>query len=589
MPKLTIPKSKKYSVGYEGDYFNDIVSSFNTDFSKHQSRITPSLRMYPHSTSDTISGLTLPTSLLYGQVETSAKYYLVADQLYSTANYTTTAFAAVGGTNAPTGLTDSDIVANWKNTGGYKILLCSTSTDIAKFEGAAGTASWDKNFWTTTLSQSALTSGIEHPMANFVRYVLIGDGYKLHSILLSAPGSSYVVNGGTGVAQITFPDGYIINWIKCTKNRVFIGLRSEISDTTPSLVCEYDLVNNSSKVLEIQEGRTTGFVWNDNLHIVNKKGGLGEYTGTGFRYYAWFPCYFIDGLFLNLPHRNGIEIVDGKPHFLIYSTDYDYYQSGVWVYEPAFERLYLKYSLSNTLNTLLDYGTSRLSSVGTLNIINTNAKYFFAGATFYKTATTTVTGLFTTYPMGTQTTNRCQFVYSKVPTNELSNRWNRLGVQYSDYDVGTLSGSIVAKYRIEDQSYANSSSPVTATWVTSTTFTIASSDLPSGVVAGDEVFILAGQGAGATAHISSITGTTTKTITIDEAILTSPSGTFNPIFSNFKKLPTGTYEKIANKTYQIDFSEDCVCEWLQIKLEVRGNLQVESLQVGYNINTILDK
>jgi hypothetical protein len=187
------------------------------------------------------------------------------------------------------------------------------------------------------------------------------------------------------------------------------------------------------------------------------------------------------------------------------------------------------------------------------------------------------------------TDTRCQLLYSKIPTNELSNQWNRLAIQYSDVDLGTLSGSIIAKYRIQDQPYSNPSTPVVATWTNSNEFTIASTDIPVGVQNGDEVFILSGLGAGATAHILSMTGTPTTTVTLDEDILTSAGGTFNPIFSNFTKLPTGTYEQGANKTYKIDLPETLVCEWVEIKLEIRGSLEVESIQVAYEQGLILEK
>jgi hypothetical protein len=404
MPKITIPKAKSFSIGYQGDYFNDVIQTFGCNFSKYQSRVTPALRIYPFTTSDTVTGMGLPTDIVYSAVEslTASKYYMVSDQVYSSSDISTP-FTAVGGTNFPGGLTDSDLVANWKNSEGYKILLVTEDTDLAKFEDTGSGATWDDTFWTGNLGQTALVSGIEHPMANFNRYVILGDGSNLHSIL--GPGSplngtvttDYVVDENLGIPEVIFPDGYIINWIKCTKNRVFVGLRDESSDFSPSLICEYDLVNANPKVLQVQDGTTIGFIWNDNLNVVTKKGAVGEYTGTGFNYYAWFPCYFRDSLTLILPHRNGIDIIDGKPSFLVMSTDYDYYQSGVWVYEPNFERLYLKYSLSNDSVFLSTFGISNLSEVGLLNIVSQNSMYFFAGSTLYNSATSTTTGLYSSY------------------------------------------------------------------------------------------------------------------------------------------------------------------------------------------------
>lgn len=83
----------------------------------------------------------------------------------------------------------------------YKNALYATSTnDITKSTGANLATTFDESWWDTTMTKSALSTGVPHPMLVFEDYLWIADGNKLHK-----------TDGSTGTEGfLTLIDGLVI-------------------------------------------------------------------------------------------------------------------------------------------------------------------------------------------------------------------------------------------------------------------------------------------------------------------------------------------------------------------------------------------
>jgi len=103
----------------------------------------------------------------------------------------------------------------------YKNSLFATSTtDIAKLDGSDLT-SLDHDWWTNTLSKSALSSTFRHPMEIVEDILYIADEYKIHTW-----------DGTTAVASaMLLPDDYnITNLIKHTDGRHLLAFVSQTAN-----------------------------------------------------------------------------------------------------------------------------------------------------------------------------------------------------------------------------------------------------------------------------------------------------------------------------------------------------------------------
>ena len=149
---------------------------------------------------------------------------------------------------------------------------------------------------------------------------------------------------------------------------------------------------------------------------------------------------------------------------------------------------------------------------------------------------------------------------------------NVLGVKWRPLQYGD---EINIKYRSNERfglpvgMVGDTDSNYQGTWTSTTTFTT-TLDL-SDVIAGDEVEIIGGAGAGHTSHVSSISESSgTYTVTIDEAnALVSNTELMFFVISNFKLLESIDYTTVDTSKV-IPLPEGSQGGWLQIKTELRG-------------------
>ena len=216
--------------------------------------------------------------------------------------------------------------------------------------------------------------------------------------------------------------------------------------------------------------------------------------------------------------------------------------------------------------------------------------YYLAGAKILKSNLANLYGIFTGFALAGVTTReeRGYFVTSKMSAKNIDNIWKHCLVRYepSTPQGGLQTGTFIVKYRTSNPSYV-ADYGYSGAWASYTTFTIASTSWPATAAIGDEVFVTQGDNQGGAAHILTITGTTTKTITLDEAICTSPVGNFQFILTNWKKINPNITDN--TKGYQqLDISAP-QADWIQFKVEIRENMMLEEMQIGYQENKKLEE
>lgn len=178
--------------------------------------------------------------------------------------------------------------------------------------------------------------------------------------------------------------------------------------------------------------------------------------------------------------------------------------------------------------------------------------------------------------------NRGSFVTQKIWSNDIEDVWNKAVIKTR----GLLNSNdkCIMKYRTTEKQYypitpfSNQFAATAATWTTTSAFTVTSTKFAN-VVAGEEVEIVSGAGAGVIAHINTITNNAgTYTITIDETLpLVTAGDTSYIIVDNWIKGSTITSaDTKQHKLTSINLNG----KWLQLKVELRGDgTQVEELQV----------
>jgi len=157
------------------------------------------------------------------------------------------------------------------------------------------------------------------------------------------------------------------------------------------------------------------------------------------------------------------------------------------------------------------------------------------------------------------------FITPKIFSKDVIDAWQKIYVRTKK--LLSASDFITVKYRTVEPTYRNL---ITANgsrfwseivWVNTSSFTVTASNVP-GLVVGDEVEIIAGDGAGKCAHVSTITGTTTYTVTLDDTFDGVTTNTARACFSDWKKIATLTSQ--SDEFFEFPIGVQSV--WIQFKI-----------------------
>lgn len=563
MPKFIIPtESKKWIQPNKSDIFGNLWSTFNMDFDVSQGkvRVAPRLRINTDDTDDADLGVN------WGFVRTSASG---TDQWW--AGCGAVLFKTAG--TDPTASFAQDAIASTPTT------LSAVSSDMVEFNGALIVSdttdlnrlstTWDNAWWLTTLAQSALTSGIAHPLCVTVKtnLLLIGDGNKLHTV---------DKNSNVKTSRVILGTEFEIICIRSSQEGTWIGARNKINGEGKEFFWD-ESAENYNRGYGIKSDMIFSSVIKDDIpYIVNGEGQLLKFTGSSFDEVAVFPIFqqlnkkLDDGNSVRRNvQRNGMAIIDNKIYILIAShinnamADFmENFPSGIWTYDET-QGLRHKYAFTLYKGTEIDYGSYVISVAGALVPTTSTEGLFLAGAMIFSSSSVEVDAIF--YRDKTNSINkRGHFITSIFESSSFEDIFKDILLSFKRFR--NSGDRIIIKYRaIKNVNY-----PIEAqgTWTSTTTFTATSANVGSlaNITAGDEVMILRGRGAGATAKISSVSEAGgTYTITIAEAILNA-SGTNQFMVSDWTEAATISTQGIERQSFDLDV----LGTFIQLKIELRS-------------------
>ncbi len=593
MARFTIPnpKDSKFIEPGIGEIFGNISMTKNIDLESNYGRIKLSERMYNVYDTDDDAQLLLPIAFLRSEqiksVGNSNDFMaLVQSGMTTSAGYifkclstNLTNWEQDAIANSPTDCADN--MVNFR-LGTTSVTLVVRQADVAKLAGGT----WTKTWYSTLSGTVALSSINPHYIHRFQNLLLIPDGNVIHTV-----DENSVVNGN----RIILPDGYVVSWIVSDNSTIYFGTyripHPDVIDTDDrnTAVFTWDGYSLSylQKIIVNDPIVLGGVIDRGVLHILDGAGVLSKHNGgSGVTEIARLPIAnsnyrlcSVNGSLRSayIPmHPNGISIIDGKIHVNIKSLDVDVttnkrfikQPSGVWCYDSKIG-FYQKYSLSLYDGTTNDrWGESVIKAAGALFPTRKGKGHFLAGATIAKDDGTTFINTIQLSKERSSVTNRGYFITSKLNSQGALEFWQKCQLVIKMLKNST--DSAIIKYRSDDDfKYEDSlSNFFKITWTNTTTFTSTSSYLAN-VEVGDEIEILQGKGAGATAHVSTITlATGTYTVVLDEAI-PNVSGDASAGYTNFKKLGSITLQNVANNILLIARRS----QFIQFKVELRGDFE----------------
>lgn len=541
---IKIPGQLGWVQANRGDTLGTLKESFNLDLSSNVGRVR-TMR------SKRIAYTESPTG--FGQVGALAKL----DTDFIVASEHSAAHDIWIGGNSPFNTLTNDTTS---------VEINPNNTDMIAWNGGLYLATGNEMFLTTDgaswseIGTNVLTATDNHLLAALGDFLYVSDqDYKVFNVNKS----NTFAGSGSGTLNLAL-SGYAIQVLMAGLNSLFIGL-SHTSGNGPSLVFEWDgtTENSPSARYEVDAlGLMAGVVKDGVPYLVDSRGRLLAFNGGAFVEVARFPLNgrSFKGFHLSLANDRAIHprgmAVDGDEILInvsnrtddITSDDYNEFPSGVWAWS---ERNGLYHKLSPSYQAVADTGTTNLTDYGQYRTYSAGPMMVFTSVTeggdatptnggrivfameYFvdadDTSSDTEWGLFTD-DTADDTQKAGFLVTSSIDSQWFRDNWQTLYAHLTDLNSGDL---VECKYRLQN----DTPTYVTATWGGTDRFST-NTDLSS-YEQGDEVTIVQGKGAGACAHIRSLSGGAGSEVILDRSI-TGLSGTSVIRLEKWKKAGTIT-------------------------------------------------
>lgn len=545
-----------------GDLLGEISESFNIDLTTNYGKIKLSERLKRVLAETTNIGT--PASIC-DLILWNATYHLVTeDGVYvcsASSDPTVTANWSV-----ESGIADLDLETTAAPFNG--LLLFSLDNNILSWNGSVDVT----NYWTTTLSGSALTAGVPHVLHNHkggqetlfvtdgsvVRYYNTTAGHS--TVTLQSDLTACCVDSGVSAVWVgTFNE----NSGNAFVYEMYVG---EEVDGTPVARQAYEV-----------DGLAVLALWvKDNVpHIVTERGNIQAFNGAGFTTIAQFPFAYnrnpLSGVNPGLIqtsnasrpiHPRGVKVHNGSTYILISTQENDggfpvdsRSHSGIWELTPD-NNLYHRFATSNASN---EYGASLLISSGPILIVDNEYTFLLAGTE----SEVGELGLYATF----NEANQGWFVTAEDNSGSVQGAYEL----YHKAKTLGASESIVTQYRKSKRDTVQG----TAYWVEANQFN--TTDDWSNVSENELVRISHGYGAGEYANITNINrdSNTVTVVTLDRSI--GSAGETSYVYSdNFVK---------AEDTYTADDGEfkhiglDVTAPWIQVMVIMKGQIEYRMLDL----------
>jgi hypothetical protein len=557
-----LPPNDQWTQKNLGDSSGTIWSSLNLDLTikKGDAKIT---RLLKNTSSVDEANLGTPIGFVkYGSSPSAAKWWTVAGaRVFS------------GGTRPNSSFTQDA-------TSGTPTTCSSAYSDIAIFNDAMYVTTTDENVYKLTgTTWSSFAAGAADANNPHILCQYANRMYRTRSdnTIISWNTSDTVVTSGQYFLNLSTGYSGYISFLKAASDRIWIGTVNPLGGS--AAIYSWDgSSGNPVKYVINSTGVVSGVVKNDVLYAMDNEGKLLVFNGGTFIEAARLPNFSkkffhnpIEGSHIRWIHPNGMAVIEDKINILIdtsfehsTTTPEEMCPSGIWEYDKDIG-LYHKYTPSycTTSVSVTDYGQQRMSVAGGLGFCkspstSTNYGTLLAGATIYSDATTTISGIYFD-DTGDLAIKTGYIVTTKIPSSAVSDTWQRLVLKYNPMSSG--SNKIITKYRLSDVNPVEA----TITWTSTTTFTT-TTDLSAYWTSGTgfECEVVKGTGAGMCSHITSITGSGTYTVTVDEVHTGVTSGTAIARFQKWIKLGSMADTTSTFKTF--GFPATASSNYLQLKV-----------------------
>ena len=392
------------------------------------------------------------------------------------------------------------------------LLLISLGRDIMSYVGTTK----DDDWWTDTTSGTALTAQFVHTL----------DVLRSGNDTLFVTDKNLVryYNAAAGHSTVTLDTLMIANCLTPSLDKMWVGTYTEVENN--AFVYELQVGNDTANRAYPIEGRVclSMFTYKNTPFVVTDRGYIQAFNGAGFQTVAQFPWATESkvmegcrpGQVQDSPTRKAIHPtgakVNGKYCYIYVNADDEYVAiqnlnsrspSGVWVLDLETHSLTHKYALTEAST---DFGLSKVSRSGPLLITNTPQTRLMVGSE------TNDSGNSTGVWMEGTATPQGHFTTIRHESESISDVFDKFVIKNDTLDTDE---TVSFKYK----DVTNPGFPRlinTVTWLDDTRFT--TTDALTGVTEGYEVEILAGYRAGYLANIMSVTGGTTKTVTLDTSL-----------------------------------------------------------------------
>lgn len=572
----------------KGELLGNVYMTHGVDFSTEQGRIlgSPTLKNIFDEDDDSDFDNPIGSFSFYG-----GKWWGVSDVLFKSATgYPDSAWAQDAIADSPSG--------DWKEMDSevFDGLLLISGTggsqdDIWAFNGSAW-SSW----WKGTLAQAALDTGVFKPIKEGAtgRLYILDQQQKVYNVtntgtvatsgngtldfsattyklICMEPSSSRMWFGGTDIAR---GHAIVVEWDMSlnsgTPNKIHIlkGARSV------QAIC----IDNDTPIAVLSTGELRGFngsyftpLSNGNAKLPAPPYGYtykGELVGTS--------TISVDS---GIIHPNGWDIVDGLPHFFFNTkivnkagTEQGGHwnaPAGVWCFDPNVG-LYNRYPVARDAGTV-DYAAHNVTDHGAMTFVGSGAGEFLLSAKIYSnSASSSKSGLLL---QDNERSLASRGWMATVPFQaSRHDMWQN--IEFLHKKLANSSDRILVKYRLNKS--ASLPAEANVTWTSTTVFTSTDSDFAN-VVAGDEIFVLRGNGAGCTSQIATISENTgTYTVTLSDPILGVSNGNTGRILvDNWKLLATISSQITDYDDFMFPFVEDSFKLWIKLEFRNAALSQIE--------------
>jgi len=553
----------------------NIAGSWNCDFGRYPGKVMPSPRLIQNTNTTDDADLTTIT----GIVEFDNNYWGVGeDYTWLNASPITGPFTQDDDINAPINCDTSKsdfVVFNGA-------VLVSTNDDIDRRDDY--TNNW-VNDWYTGLGAPAasLSTSYPHPLevSEELQLLFIGNGNEVNTVDTS---------GTVQDPHLTLALDQTIIWIRATSGRVYIGTKYNGKDGY-GLLYEWDGGDtNPTRTYKVNAlGSFTATVINDVLYIVTTTGEIQRLDPGGLIPVAKLPIVnsyrVLDGYrstweAVNIQQRSATtsrgKMLINTSSVLDATTDsesfyQEYFPSGIWEYDPRTGSLHHKYSYTLDKTGVLDMGQWAIPKnskkhPGAIIPINATRAYsvLASGGYYTDSGSTDLPALYVDDHAG-NTKRRARLWTNQIFTTDTASFFQKITLKYGK--MKNSGDKILVKYRTNED--ANYPATGVITWSDTDTFTTTDTSFAN-VVAGDEIFVLTGNGGGSSAHISSISEAGgTYTVNLDEAAYgVSASDTGTVAVENWKKLDSFNDQKNGYREMVLNLPAS---PWIQVLVELRSD------------------